>query len=179
MTKAASAQLQQRVKRAEENLRKQQGKVDAKVKLKDRFKQLEVKPRGRPPEFDTRIEGEHLIEMENVQKSRKCIADRDQFYGARRSISEIYHPYALETGLPQTPDAVREKLTHAFNRIQALTYNLAETFRKKVTKARKQIFSMTATVAFYFSMVTLYLDNLQLDFKTRGLLEDFLIPHAT
>jgi len=25
-------------------------------------------------------------------------------------------------------------------------------------------------------MVTLYLDNLQLDFKTRGLLEDFLIP---
>ena len=28
----------------------------------------------------------------------------------------------------------------------------------------------------YFSMVTLYLDNLKLDFKTRGLLEDFLIP---
>ena len=176
LTKAASAQLQLRVKRAEENLKKQQGKVVAEVTRKDRVKQLDVKPRGRPPEFETRIEREYAVEMENVQKLRKCIADRDQFYDARRSISEIYHPYALETGLPQTPDAVREKLTHAFDRIQALTDNLAETFRKKVAKARKQISSMTATVAFYFSMVTLYLDNLKLDFKTRGLLEDFLIP---
>ena len=176
LTKAASAQLQLSVKRAEENLSKQQAKVVTEVKRKDSFKQLDVKPRGRPPEFDTRIEREHAVAMENMQQLRKCVVSRDQFYEARRSISEIYHPYALETGVPQTPDAVRGKLTYAFDRIQALTDNLAETFRKKLAKAQKQISSMTATVAFYFSMVTLYLDNLQLDFKTRGLLEDFLIP---
>ena len=86
LTKAASAQLQLRVKRAEENLKKQQGKVVAEVTRKDRFKQLDVKPRGRPPEFETHIEREHAVEMENVQQLRKYIAERDQFYDARNGV---------------------------------------------------------------------------------------------
>jgi hypothetical protein len=176
LTKAASAQLQLRVKRAEESLRKQQEKVAAEVRRKDRFEELAVKTRGRPPAFDSHIERQRTAEMADVQLLRKSIAERKQFYDARRDLSKIYHPYALETGLPQSPEIVREKLVRTFDRIQVVTDSLAETFRKKVTKARKQISAMTATMTFYFTMVSLYLDNLQLDFRTRGLLEDFLIP---
>jgi hypothetical protein len=176
ITKAASTQLRLQVKRGEETVRKQREKTTSEIESKARYERLEKKPQGRPPAFDARIREQRAAEFKAVAELRRCIATREQFHAARRSISAAYHPYSLETGLPQSPERVAEHLTGAFDKIDKLTAGLADTFKKRIAKARKQIAGMKATVAFYFTMVALYLDNLRLDHMTRMLLEDFLIP---
>ena len=140
------------------------------------YKALDTKPRGRPPKFSAKIEKAHKNEMECVQQLREAKSTQARFHNSRRALSEVYHPYSLEAGLPQTPKVVEKKLENAFGQLLITTSNLKNVFRKRVKKAHKQISAMKATIAFFFSTVAIYLDNLKLDDRTRMLLEDFLIP---
>ena len=176
LTKAASAQLKLKVKRTEEALEKKTREVGKQVKKKSNYEDLVVKPRGRPPAFDARIEKARSDEIECVQELREAQATNKAFHESRRDISKAYHPYSLETGLPQSPEEVEMKLERDFDQVTKTTASLKDVFRKRVKKAHKQVGAMKATIAFFFGMVTVYLDNLKLDDWNRMLLEDFLIP---
>jgi len=176
LTKAASAQLKLKIKRTEETLKKKTREVDKQLEKKGDYNDLASKPRGRPPAFDARIEKARSDEMECVRELRQAQITNKTFHESRRNISHSYHPYSLETGLPQSPKEVEAKLERDFDQITETTASLKEVFSKRVKKARKQVDAMTATVAFFFGAITVYLDNLKLNDWNRMLLEDFLIP---
>ena len=176
LTRAASTQLALKVKRTEEELKKKAREVDRQIEKKADYETLAPKPRGRPPAFDARIEHARSNEMECVQELRKAKSAQTTFHEARRNISKSYHPYSLETGLPQSPEDVEAKLEKDFDQITETTANLKNVFKRRVKKARKQVGAMKGTIAFFFGAVAVYLDNLKLDGRSRMLLEDFLIP---
>ena len=176
LTKAASAQLKLKIKRTEETLKKKTREVDKQIKKKRNYNDLASKPRGRPPAFNARIETARSDEMECVRELRDTQLTNKTFHESRRNISNSYHPYNLETGLPQSPEEVEERLERDFDQVTETTVSLKEVFRKRVRKARKQVGAMRATVTFFFGAVTVYLDNLKLNDWNRMLLEDFLIP---
>lgn len=176
LTKAASTQLALKVKRTEEELKKKTREVDRQIEKKADYETLVPKPRGRPPVFDARIEKTRSDEMECVRELRKAKSAQTRFHESRRNISKSYHPYNLETGLPQSPAAVEAKLEKDFEKITETTSNLKNVFKNRVKKARKQVGAMKGTIAFFFVAVAVYLDNLKLDGRSRMLLEDFLIP---
>jgi len=176
LTRSGSAQLELRVKRDLEALQKAEARTAAEIKKKVKYEQLPKKPRGRPPAFDAAIARARQEEATALQVIRTSTARRSQFHTARRRISAVYHPYSLETGRPQTPEKVAASLKQDFDTIEGIVADLADNFRKRVTKARKQISVMKATVTFYFTMVAIWLDNLTPDPTARMLLEEFLIP---
>lgn len=176
LTKAASTQLALKVKRTEEELKKKTREVNRQIKKKTDYETLVSKPRGRPPAFDARIEKALSEEMECVQELRKAESAQKTFHESRRNISKSYHPYSLETGLPQSPEDIAVKLEKEFEQITETTSSLNGVFKKRVKKARKQVGAMKGTIAFFFGAVAVYLDNLKLDGRSRMLMEDFLIP---
>lgn len=176
LTKAAAAQLKLSIKRNTEELEKKQKKVVVEKQNKEKYEKLDVKPKGRPPMFSSHVEKAQAREREQADKLRMANNANDTFTTARHNISDAYHPYSLKSGLPQSPNTVEELLDSAFDKIEAVVEPLADTFKKKAAKARKQINSMKGTIAFYFTTIATFLDNNKYNDITRMLLEDFLIP---
>jgi hypothetical protein len=176
LTRGASAQLHLRIKRETEVLEERKKETAAWEKRQTEHANLEFKPKGRPVAFADHIAEARQREIEQAEKLREAMNTEKTFHSARREISDCYHPYSLENGLAQSPRVVETRLKAAFDRIQKVTDTLAEVFKKKILKARRQINAMRATIVFYFSMVELYLDNQHFDDRVRMLLEDILIP---
>ena len=66
-------------------------------------------------------------------------------------ISEDYHPYALETGAPQTAEDVSVSLAKRFSNIEeaASEANIPERCIKKIKKAKGAVVAMIAAIAFF------------------------------
>jgi hypothetical protein len=176
LSRGASAQLELRLKRAKEHLAETDQETNAAVEAQKAHEDIEVKPRGRPKDFSAWINTRRQASAEALEAVRRCEKNRAQFRTARKRISELYHPYDLLTGLRRTSDAVGTGLKSAFADIARAAQGLGETFTNRIAKAEKQIGAMTSTVAFYFTVIALYLDNLHLDDRTRSLMETILIP---
>ena len=176
LTRGGSAQLRMKVKRGGEALDERIKKTAEWERRKKEYAEMPFRPRGRPFTFDDRIAEARRDEMEQVEKLRESEESEKIFHAERREVSECYHPYDLLTGLPQSSKKVESRLNTAFDRIQEVTGSLAEAFKKRIAKARKRVSDMKSTIAFFYSMVGIYLDNRMFDDRARMLLEDVLIP---
>lgn len=176
VTRAGSAQLKLKIKRETENLKKLSKKTKKIEKKQMAYENLEKKPRGRPIDYNSQIEESVTLEREQVEHIRAATQNNSDFHSARQSISNIYHPYNIKTGLKQVSSVVGEKLDVAFDIIEDIVSGTGNAFEKRVTKARKLVSAMEATIAFYFATVTIILDQKGYDQRSRMLLEDFLIP---
>lgn len=176
LTRAASAQLELRCKRAKERLEEADRKIAEASNAKQAHETLEKKPRGRPKDFAALIDASQQDQAGALQEVRACEQNQKRFHGARHSITENYHPYDLRTGLRRTTEVLGTALDAAFNAIGEATQGMGESAGKRVAKAKKQVAAMKATMAFYFTTITLLMDSMKLDDSTRGLMEDILIP---
>ena len=176
LTKAAAAQLKLNIKRNTEELEKKKKKVTTEKQKQEKYEKLDIKPKGRPPIFSSRIEKAQADELEQVEKLILANNANDAFIYARHNISSAYHPYSLQSGLPQSPETVEHLLNSAFDKIETVIEPLADTFKKKAAKARKQINNMRGTIVFYFTTIAGFLNNKNYNDITRMLIEDFLIP---
>jgi hypothetical protein len=176
VTKAGSAQLKLKTKRETENLEKLIKKTEKLEKKQKAYKNLEKKPRGRPIDYDSRIEESVDLEREQAELIRMATQNNTNFHTARISISDTYHPYNIESGLKQSSSVVAEKLNTAFDIIEDIVSGTGNAFEKRINKARKLVSTMEATIAFYFVTVATILDQKGYDQRSRMLLEDFLIP---
>ena len=69
-----------------------------------------------------------------------------------------------------------ELLESCFANIKDATQDLSDRCKQRVDKAHRVVKNMVATIAFFFNMVDLYMDNVQISAHDRQLMYDYLIP---
>ena len=131
---------------------------------------------GRPPDFEKRIElaKSNLQTNENILE--KAIGHQLEVKQANKQISINYHPFNIETGEVQNSKKVGELLEKSFATIKQNTLHLSERCTKHIDKAYGVVNELKKTIAYFFVMIKLLIDDLELDTKNRELVELYLIP---
>ncbi|MBT8338705.1 MAG: hypothetical protein HKP58_00835 [Desulfatitalea sp.] len=143
---------------------------------KEQFDDADQRPRGRRPHFKKRIEyakGQQRAVEEKLDQARQ---NYETVRRAKAEIGEVYHPYNVHTGQRQDSQIVSGLLADCLNRIQTATTDLSDRCKKHVQKAQRVVDSMVATIAIFFQMIEIYLDNMQLSERDRHLMRHNLIP---
>jgi len=95
---------------------------------------------------------------------------------AKAEIGQVYHPYSLNTGEKQYSETISNLLADCFDRIHTATVDLTDQCKKRVNKAQRVVDSMVATIAFFFQLIEISLDNMQLSDRDKHLMYNYLIP---
>jgi hypothetical protein len=176
---AVSLPLHQRRVRAEEAVEKAAQQLAQQVREREAYGAGPRGP-GRPPDHEGRICGAEAV-LTDARAARDGIADAWTGWRAHmRAIGDAYHPYDLESGAPQTPEALATKLREAFAGLRAIVENigLSERSAAGIEKASRVVPKMTATLAFFEDQVRGRLEELALPSAEEALLRDLFLPAA-
>ena len=168
--------LMSKIRKAEkehENAIKQTLKIENE---KEKFDDAEKRPRGRRPHFEERIEQAKQKEQQAKDDLDQARLNQETVRNAKAEIGRVYHPYDLKTGKRQDSDTVSELLSDCFDEIHKATIDLSDRCKDRVNKAQRVVGGMVATIAFFFQMIDIYLDNIQLSDRDRYLMHNYLIP---
>ena len=168
--------LMSKIRKAEkehENAIKQALKIENE---KEKFDDAEKRPRGRRPHFEERIEQAKQKEQQAKEDLDQARLNQETVRNAKAEIGRVYHPYDLKTGKRQDSDTVSELLSDCFDEIHKATIDLSDRCKDRVNKAQRVVGGMVATIAFFFQMIDIYLDNIQLSDRDRYLMHNYLIP---
>ena len=168
--------LMAKVRKAEkehENAIKQTLKIESK---KEEFDAAEKRPRGRRPHFEERIERAKQEEQQIKENLEQARLNYETVRNAKAEIGKVYHPYNLKTGQKQDSETVSELLSDCFDEIHKATTDLSDRCKERVNKAQRVMCDMVATIAFFFKMVDIYLENMQLSDQDKRLMTSYLIP---
>ena len=150
--------------------------AEKETNLKEKYDNQLKRPPGRRPNFEKPID---LAEKQKDQvKSdfEKAIKNQEAVCNAKATIGKDYHPYNTETGAKQDSQKVSELLELHFKNIKDATNDLSDRCKKRVEKAHRVVQNMVATIAFFFNMIELYMDNLQMSDREKQLMHKYLIP---
>ena len=174
--KGTSGALASAVKKAEKEYETTVKQTQKEVGLKENYDNQPKRPPGRRPGFEKKIElakeNEHQAES-NLEVSRQ---NQETVRNAKAEIGKVYHPYNTETGAKQDSQKVSELLESCFENINEATKDLSDRCKQRVEKAHRVVKNMVATIAFFFRMIDLYMDNMQILDRDRQLMHDYLIP---
>jgi len=168
--------LMSKIRKAEkehENAIKQTLKIENE---KEKFDGAEKRPRGRRPHFEERIEQAKQKEQQAKDDLDQARLNQETVRNAKAEIGRVYHPYDLKTGKRQDPDTVSELLSDCFDEIHKATIDLSDRCKDRVNKAQRVVGGMVATIAFFFQMIDIYLDNIQFSDRDKYLMHNYLIP---
>ena len=143
---------------------------------KERFDGAAKRPRGRRPHFEQRIEQAVEQEKQAQENLDQARLNHETVRSAKAEIGTVYHPYSLETGQRQDSETVSGLLADCFDRIHTATADLTDRCKKRVHKAQRVVGSMVATIAFFFKMIDIFLDNMQLSDRDKHVMHNHLIP---
>jgi hypothetical protein len=87
----------------------------------------------------------------------QCQERQRRARSARQGISRHYHPFDIETGAPRTAADVRRLLTEQFDTLDevAAEAQLSTRARERLTKARRVLNALVATITFFWTLVEL------------------------
>ena len=174
--KGTSGALASAVKKAEKEYETTVKQTQKKIDLKENYDNQPKRPPGRRPGFEKKIElakeNEHQAKS-NLEVSRQ---NQETVRNAKAEIGKVYHPYNTETGAKQDSQKVSELLESCFENINEATKDLSDRCKQRVEKAHRVVKNMVATIAFFFRMIDLYMDNMQILDRDRQLMHDYLIP---
>ncbi len=168
--------LMSKVRKAEkehENLIEQTLKIETEKK---NFDCAEKRPRGRRPHFEEKIKKARPMEQQAKEDLEQARLNHETIVNEKAKIGKVYHPYDLETGQKQDAETVSKLLADSFEKIHNATMGLSDRCKDRVNKAQRVVIDMVATIAFYFNMVDIYLDNMQLSVRDKSLMYNYLIP---
>jgi hypothetical protein len=177
VVKGTSVGLESRKNKAEKSLSEASEQVKAHEKQKESY-HSNKRPVGRPPDFDKRIEeakhreDEAREAVETACKHRACVKE------AIEGISAAYHPYDLETGAQRSPEEVSSLLEEHFSVIEKVACEAALPDRctKRITKAKRVVPKMIATIAFFFLIIRAKVEALCLAPQVECAVYNQLIP---
>jgi len=177
VSKAASAPLSSKTRKAEKDLEKAGEEVDRRIREKQDFANGKPRP-GRPPEFDKRIEQARLKEQQAREDFQSAEANQNRMKEAVRGISKAYHPVDLETGKLKEAEDVSESLEQCFSEIEtsASEANLKESSWKRIKKAKRVVVDMVAAILFFHMTVRAKIDALSLPLEVEQAIFDSLLP---
>jgi len=177
IVKGTSAVLASKKKKAEKLLEKVTEGVQNCILEKDDYLQTQH-GRGRPPQFDKRIET--LLQNQEDAKQDLEFAESHQqrMKEAIQNISKVYHPVDLETGKLRQADQVSESLNDCFESMESVASEakLLDRSLKKIQKAKKVVVDMVAIVLFYHMTIQAKIEALSLPLKVEQAIMDTLIP---
>ena len=176
VSKGTSVALSSKIKKAENEDEKAAKETQKQKEFRDRYDNQEPRPRGRRPDFEKRIEiaGEQKKQTEiNLNTARE---NQEKTRSAKIGIGRGYHPYDPESGEKQDADKVENLLESCFNTIYGATQSLSERCKKRIDKAHRVLGKMKATIAFFFRMVDICIENINASAEERKLMEEYLIP---
>jgi hypothetical protein len=173
--KGTSGALMSAIKKSEKEHNQAVKQTQRMVQKKEEFDGA-ARCRGRRPDFEKRIE--QLTQQEQQAKTilEKAQTDYETVRDAKAEIGDVYHPYDIKTGQKQDSEKVSSLLTDCFDRINTATINLTERCKNHVHKAQRVTASMVATIAFFFQLIDIYLDNLHISDADKHLMHNYLIP---
>ena len=174
--KGCSGALAAAVKKADKELDGATKRVQKEQKAKDKFDNLSKRPPGRRPDFEKKIASAQKHQKRAEVKRDKAIENQKEVSAARAKMGELYHPYSIETGAKQNSDKVSELLEFCFDTINDGTQALSDKCKKRIDKAHRVVKNLVATIAFFFCMIDIYLDNIKLSDDEKQLMHRFLIP---
>ncbi len=168
--------LMSKVKKAEKEHEKAVKQLQQIKQKKEKFDTADKRPRGRRPHFEKRIEHAQTQEQQAKESIEQAQLNYETVHSAKADIGKVYHPYNLETGRKQDSETVDSLLADCFDSIHTATANLSDRCKERVNKAQRVVNSMVATIAFFFHMVDVYLENMQLSDRDKNLMHNYLIP---
>jgi hypothetical protein len=107
------------------------------------------------PELRQQIATAHEQAGAAQQALEIVTAQQTRVHQAIQRLSADYHPYDLETGAPQSAEAVATALEQHFAELEAVAAeaHLSERCLQKIRKAKRVVVEMVATIAFFFLTV--------------------------
>lgn len=177
IVKGTSAALSSKKKKAETILEKARQEVQRCIKEKEDYGN--GKPgRGRPPEFDKRIEVSRQKEQQARQSFETAQSHQDRMKEAIQQIGDSYHPVDLETGKLKEAEEVSEALKRCFSQIEAVACEakLSESSLKRIQKAKKVVVDMVATIVFFHFTIRAKIEALCLTANVERVVLENLIP---
>jgi len=130
------------------------------------------------PDLEEEIERAQEQVREAQQALETAVAHQERASQAIRGISEVYHPYDLETGTPKSTEEVSAALEQHFAEIEAVAAeaHLSERCIKRIEKAKRVTVGMVATVAFLLLTVRAKVEALSLAPEVEKAMHHHLIP---
>ena len=168
--------LMSKIRKAEKEL---QNMIEQTLKIesqKEKFDGAEKRPKGRRPYFEERIEQAKQKEQQAKEDLEQARLNHETVRNAKSEIGKVYHPYDLKTGQKQDTVIVSELLSDCFDEIHKATIDLSDRCKDRINKAQRVVGGMVATIAFFFQMINIYLDNMQLSDRDKYLMHNHLIP---
>jgi hypothetical protein len=177
ISRATSGSLAGKIRKAEKEVERAKQKVKKQEAAKAKYYAQKPGP-GRPPSFDNRIENARQEEKQAVERLTVRQEQQEQARKANRAISEVYHPYNLQTGEAQEAEAVDEALRVQFKKLETIAEEagLRESSRQRIDKAKRVVVGMVATIAFFWLTVTAKIEALGLAEETERMVFEKLLP---
>ena len=177
ISKAVSGSLAGKVRQAKTYVKESKQEVRKQEKKKEVY-QSKKRGRGRPPSFDKRIEAAKKQEHEASINLADVVETQEEAGRARRAVSQVYHPYDIETGNAQNAEEVDDKLNEAFEKLESIAgkMQLRDSTQKRIAKAKRVVVEMTATIAFYWLVVHAKIEALELSEDMEQVVMENLLP---
>jgi hypothetical protein len=130
------------------------------------------------PELYEQIEQAQEQVREAQQALETAAGHQERARKAIQGISEVYHPYDLETGAPKSAAEISAALEQHFVEIEtvAAEAQLSERCVKRIEKAKRVMVDMVATVAFFLLTVRAKVEALSLTPAIETAMYHNLIP---
>ena len=174
--KGTSGALAALVKRAEKEYEQTVKKTEKEKLHQQDYQALSKRPIGRPLDFQKRITVAYKQQQQADAELKQAKKNQETARKAKAEIGRVYHPFNLESGAKQDSPKVSQLLQACFERINESTLHLSDRCKKRVEKAHRVVNNMVATIAFFFTMTDIYMENLGVSEKERTLMSDYLIP---
>jgi hypothetical protein len=177
ISRATAAPLARRIRQAEQGVERAQAAVQA-VQAAQLAHDQGPSRRGRRPDFDgRRRQAQWHLAGEQLARDR-AQDDQQQARAIREALSHAYHPYDLDTGQRQSPKQFRQRLLDCWARLNTLAgrAQLSERCQGRLDKAQRLTEALTATIAFYFAMITARVEAMNLPPEVESALHERLIP---
>jgi len=105
-------------------------------------------------------------EQEADDDLRRVKENQETVRSARADIGKAYHPYDVKTGEKRDSEEVSQRLESCFEKIYEAIGGLSDRCKRHVDKAHRVVEKMVANIAFFYTMINLYVDN-DLEFLRR------------
>ena len=177
ISRAVSGSLAGKVRQAETDVKASEQELRKQEKKKEVYRSKKH-GRGRPPSFDKRIEAAKEQADEASANLVDVVETQEQAGRARRAVSQVYHPYNIETGNVQNAEEVDDKLNKVFEKLEAIAekMHLRDSTQKRIAKAKRVVVEMTATIAFYWLVVHAKIEALELSEDVEQVVMENLLP---
>lgn len=177
LIKGTSLALASNKRRAEEACQ-EASELTHKIISQQKMYETKDRGRGRPPNFEKRIEEAQQLEQEAKHRLVQATEQQEEVKLAIKAISTTYHPFDLETGQMRSAQDISFLLEKHFSDITRVANEtqLPSRCTKLIDKAQKVVIQLVATIAFFHTTVIAKVNALGLESRVERVMYENLIP---